>query len=135
MSPNRVVALLTPIAFAPLAGTIAALLAEHFPGVDIPQDKIQQVFIAGALIAFGKAAQWTHGWQKYEAREAQRETEAQQLDTRAADLDARASEWAYDDAPVPDYADGPAYDPEIDGEPSYGGNGAGGSGAAVVDEV
>jgi hypothetical protein len=27
------------------------------------------VFIAGALIALAPAAQWLHGWQKYEARQ------------------------------------------------------------------
>jgi hypothetical protein len=116
MSPNRVVALLTPVVFAPLAGTVAALLAQHFPGVDIPEDQITQVFIAGALIAFGKAAQWTHGWQKYEAREALRTDEAQALDAGAAELDALAAEWPAGGA----YRDPLAYDPEIDDYSSIG---------------
>ncbi len=68
MSPNRIVAVLTPLVFAPLAGTITALVAHNFPGVDISEGSLTQVFIAGALIAFAKAAQWTRGWQKYEER-------------------------------------------------------------------
>ena len=68
MSPNRIVAVLTPLVFAPLAGTIAALVAHNFPGVEISESSLTQVFIAGALIAFAKAAQWTRGWQKYEER-------------------------------------------------------------------
>jgi hypothetical protein len=70
MSPNRLVALLTPLVFAPLAGAIAAWLANHAPGVDVSPDDLQQIFIAGALIALAPAAQWLHGWQKYEARQA-----------------------------------------------------------------
>jgi hypothetical protein len=66
ITPNRLVAVLTPLVFAPLAGTIAVLAAEHLPGVDIQQDQIQQVFIAGALIAFGKAGLWLKGWQDWE---------------------------------------------------------------------
>jgi hypothetical protein len=71
MNPNRVVAVLTPLVFAPMAGAISAWLAEHFPGFDVPPDKLQAVFIAGALIALAPAAQWLHGWQKYEARQAE----------------------------------------------------------------
>jgi hypothetical protein len=70
VSINRVVAILTPLVFAPLAGTCAAWLAEHFPGVDVPAAQLQEVFIAGALIALAPALQWMHGWQKYEARQA-----------------------------------------------------------------
>jgi peptidoglycan/LPS O-acetylase OafA/YrhL len=70
MSLNRFVALLTPLVFAPLAGFVSTWAAEHMPGVDIPPDKLEQVFIAGALIALAPAAQWLHGWQKHEAREA-----------------------------------------------------------------
>jgi hypothetical protein len=71
MSLNRFVALLTPLVFAPLAGFVSTWAAEHMPGVDIPPDKLEQVFIAGALIALAPAAQWLHGWQKHEAREAE----------------------------------------------------------------
>jgi hypothetical protein len=70
MSLNRIVALLTPLVFAPLAGFASTWAAEHLPGVDIPPEQMEQVFIAGALIALAPAAQWLHGWQKHEAREA-----------------------------------------------------------------
>jgi hypothetical protein len=70
MTPNRLVALATPLVFAPLAGAVAAWLAEHFPGIEIDQSALEAVFIAGALIALAPAAQWLHGWQKYEARQA-----------------------------------------------------------------
>lgn len=66
MSPNRIVAFLTPLVFAPLAGVISTWAAENLPGVNIPQDAMQEIFIAGALIALAPAAQWLHGWQKFE---------------------------------------------------------------------
>ena len=70
MSPNRIVAFLTPLVFAPLAGVISTWAAENLPGVNIPQDAMMEIFIAGALIALAPAAQWLHGWQKFEqARE------------------------------------------------------------------
>lgn len=70
-SPNRLVAMLTPIVFAPLAGSIAVLAARYFPGVDVDQGSLQAIFIAGATIAFGKAALWLKGWQDWEKREAE----------------------------------------------------------------
>jgi hypothetical protein len=69
MTPNRIVALLTPLVFAPLAGVISTWAADNLPGVTLPPDKLEAVFIAGALIALAPAAQWLHGWQKYEARQ------------------------------------------------------------------
>jgi hypothetical protein len=69
MKPNRIVALVTPVA-ALAAGACATWLAQHFPGIDINQSDLQSVFIAGAVVALAPAAQWLHGWQKYEAREA-----------------------------------------------------------------
>jgi hypothetical protein len=70
MSPNRIVALLTPLVFAPLAGAIAAWVAENAPGVEVSASALEEIFIAGALIALAPAVQWLHGWQKYESREA-----------------------------------------------------------------
>ena len=70
MSPNRVVAVATPLVFAPLAGALSAWLAEHFPGFNVQQSSLEEIFIAGALIALAPAAQWLHGWQKFEARQA-----------------------------------------------------------------
>jgi hypothetical protein len=69
MSPNRIVAFLTPLLFAPAAGAVSAWLANHFPGVTIKESDLQAIFIGGALIALAPAAQWLHGWQKYEARQ------------------------------------------------------------------
>ena len=66
ITPNRLVAVLTPLVFAPLAGTISVLVAKYLPGIDIDSDQVQQVFIAGALIAFGKAGLWLKGWQDWE---------------------------------------------------------------------
>src|SRR5215467_3167650 len=77
MTPNRIVAVLTPLVFAPLAGACASWLAQHFPGVDVSQSDLQAIFISGALIALAPAAQWLHGWQKYEARQADAETAIQ----------------------------------------------------------
>jgi hypothetical protein len=71
MTPNRIVAVLTPLVFAPLAGYIASWVAENFPGVEVSQSSLEEIFIAGALIGLAPAAQWLHGWQKYEAREAE----------------------------------------------------------------
>src|SRR5256885_6692351 len=70
MKANRIVALLTPLVFAPLAGAVSSWLAQHFPGVNVSESDLQSIFIGGALIALAPAAQWLHGWQKYEAREA-----------------------------------------------------------------
>ena len=69
MSLNRIVALLTPLVFAPLAGVISTWAAENLPGVAVSQGDVEKIFIAGALIALAPAAQWLHGWQKYEQRE------------------------------------------------------------------
>jgi hypothetical protein len=66
LQPNRIVALLTPLVFAPLAGVAATWAAENLPGVTVPRESIEEIFIAGALIALAPAAQWLHGWQKWE---------------------------------------------------------------------
>ena len=67
MSPNRIVALLTP-GFALAAGWAATWLADNVPGMTVSADQLQAVFIAGALAVLAPAAQWLHGWQKYEER-------------------------------------------------------------------
>jgi hypothetical protein len=69
MTLNRIVALLTPLVFAPLAGVVSTWAADNLPGVALPADRVEEVFIAGALIALAPAVQWLHGWQKYEARQ------------------------------------------------------------------
>jgi hypothetical protein len=68
MFPNRIVAILTPLVFAPLAGWLTAYVARNAPGLPaLDPAQVTALFIAGATIAFGKAAQWTHGWQKFES--------------------------------------------------------------------
>ncbi len=62
MTPNRVVAVLTPLVFAPLAGAIATFVAKNFPGVELEPSSLEQVFIASALIALAPAAQWMRGF-------------------------------------------------------------------------
>ncbi len=69
MALNRTVALITP--FAATAAGAAAVWAGDNLGVDVDAGTLQQLFIAGALIVIAPAAQWLHGWQKYEAREAE----------------------------------------------------------------
>lgn len=68
MSLNRIVAFLTPLVFAPLAGVVSTWAAKNLPGVTLPPDKVEEIFIAGALIALAPAIQWLHGWQKFEQR-------------------------------------------------------------------
>ena len=70
MPLNRVVALATPL-FAAAAGWVATWLAENVPGVSIDQSALEEIFIAGALVALAPAAQWLNGWQKWEARQAE----------------------------------------------------------------
>ena len=73
MTPNRIVAVLTPLVFAPAAGAVSAWVAKHAPGVELSTQELTNIFIAGALVALAPAAQWLHGWQKYEQREAETE--------------------------------------------------------------
>jgi hypothetical protein len=115
VSINRVVAILTPLVFAPLAGTCAAWLAEHFPGVDVPPAQLQEVFIAGALIALAPALQWMHGWQKHEARQAGQDAAA-----RAERPIAEDTAYAGDAADLdldPDFDLDLDLDLELDGDP------------------
>jgi hypothetical protein len=86
MTPNRIVAILTPLVFAPVAGGIATWLAENFPGAGVDDDQLTAIFISGALIALAPAVQWLNGWQKWEAREADaaREAELAEIETPAA---------------------------------------------------
>jgi hypothetical protein len=70
MTPNRLVALLTPL-FASAAGLVAKLIAENAPGLNISAEDLTTVFVGGSLIALAPALQWLHGWQKHEEREAE----------------------------------------------------------------
>jgi hypothetical protein len=68
-SPNRVVALATPLIFAPAAGAVTAWAAKHAPGIHIDQGQLQAIFIAGATIALAHSGMWMKGWQDYEKRQ------------------------------------------------------------------
>ena len=96
MSPNRIVALTTP-AFALAAGWAATWLADNVPGMSVSADQLQAVFIAGALAVLAPAAQWLHGWQKYEERMVAADQVAALEDAVVAE-----SEPALDDLDLPD---------------------------------
>ena len=78
-SPNRMVAIATPLVFAPLAGAITALAAKHAPGLEIDQGQLEAIFIAGATIALAKSGLWLKGWQDYEKREQANQAAAAQV--------------------------------------------------------
>jgi hypothetical protein len=110
MTPNRVVAILTPLVFAPLAGAIATWVAEHAPGVEVSASSLEEIFIAGALIALAPAAQWLHGWQKYEAREAAAADAADMADAEPAMPedsfdDSFEDEYDFDEIEAEDFED------------------------------
>ncbi|MEA2443330.1 MAG: hypothetical protein QOJ12_622 [Thermoleophilales bacterium] len=69
ITPGRVVALLTPLVFAPAAGAISVAAAKYLPGVNVDAGKLQAIFIAGATVALGQGALWLKGWQDYEKRQ------------------------------------------------------------------
>ena len=85
MSPNRLVAMLTPV-FALAAGACSMWLAEHFPGLNISADALEEIFIAGALAGLAPALQWLYGWQKYEAREAEAQLAAEKAEAGVPDV-------------------------------------------------
>lgn len=85
MSPNRIVAILTPV-FALAAGACATWLAEHFPALDVPASALEEIFIAGALAVLAPALQWLYGWQKFEAREAEAQVAAEKAEAGVPDV-------------------------------------------------
>lgn len=117
MTPNRIVAVLTPLVFAPLAGAVAAWVAENLPGVDVSASALEEIFIAGALIALAPAVQWLYGWQKHEAREA---LAAQAAELADASLPVEPTEAGFD-FEEPDFDEVEEFDEfdfdELDEEP------------------
>jgi len=71
----RIVLLLTPIV-APIAGWLATQIAQHAPGLDIKEAQLNEIFLAGLGLVLAGSAQWIHGYQKHEAREAEAVREA-----------------------------------------------------------
>ena len=118
IAPNRTVAVLTPLVFAPLAGSISVLAAKYVPGVEIDSGSIEAVFIAGAGIAFAKAGIWLKGWQEHEQREetALGAPDAPDLDADEPDLDPDEPDLDADDAP--DLDDEPDLELDADDEPA-----------------
>ena len=121
ITPGRLVALLTPLIFAPLAGSISVLAARYLPGVDIDQGSVGAIFIAGATIAFGKAALWLKGWQDWEKREADASGDVVDLpdDHAGSGFDeepAPAQDAAPDDEPVEDEDAVDADEDPVEGE-------------------
>jgi hypothetical protein len=115
MTPNRVVAVLTPLVFAPLAGAVAAWLAKHFPALGVSKNDLQEVFIGGALIALAPAVQWLHGWQKYEERQAQAEQALELANAQAGAEDDEEDDEPTDVAQESDGASIAALLDELDG--------------------
>jgi hypothetical protein len=107
MSPNRVVALLTPLC-ALAAGWAASWIAQNFPDANISKESLQAVFIGGMAAVVVPAVQWLHGWQKHEARQGEAErlallqdatTAAQQPDSEVEleDLELPEDDFEADD--------------------------------------
>jgi hypothetical protein len=99
MPPNRMVALLTPVA-ALAAGGVATWLAKNL-GVQVEANEVQAIMIAALVAVLAPAAQWLHGSQKFEQHQAQLETLALQADTKAAEQasesEMEAAAGAYED--------------------------------------
>jgi hypothetical protein len=88
VAPNRAVAIMTPLLFAPLAGAISVAAAKYLPGVSIDSGSMEAIFIAGATIAFGKAGIWLKGWQEHEKRQEALEPDAPDAGLAAVAVDA-----------------------------------------------
>jgi hypothetical protein len=107
MQLNRVVALATPL-FAAAAGWVSTWLAENVPGVSIDEGALEEIFIAGALVALAPAAQWLHGWQKYEARraDAQQAVEiATAIPPTLVAVGANGDDAGFDDSPFDEFGE------------------------------
>jgi hypothetical protein len=114
MTPNRIVAVLTPLVFAPLSGAVATWIADRVPGIEITDTELTGIFVGGALIALAPALQWLHGWQKFEAREAeiQRAVEVAHASAAPAALSASEVDDEFDDEFDDEYDD--EFDDEYD---------------------
>lgn len=66
MTPNRVVALITPFA-APVAGAFAAWLSQQAPGINVAPEAVEEVFIAVTALVVGLALQFNHNRYKWDA--------------------------------------------------------------------
>lgn len=64
--PNRVVVLLTPVLFVPVAGWVTVKAAQL--GLNLDHDQVVGAFVAGGLAAITMAYKFLSGWQAYEAQ-------------------------------------------------------------------
>ena len=64
--PNRVIAILAPI-LAPLVGAFSSWLASKWP--DIPKSDLNEIFLAGAIVAVAPALQFMHGQLKWDLQQ------------------------------------------------------------------
>jgi hypothetical protein len=111
MPPNRIVALLTPVV-AVAAGGAATWLADNV-GLHVSEGELQAVFIAGIAAVLAPAAQWLHGFQKFEIHQQDLDQAAQAADVQAAAVDSAVDEDD-DFAPEDEYDDEDDADDEAD---------------------
>lgn len=65
--PNRIVVLLTPLVFAPLAALITGWVASHVPGApEISDTAVVGAMAAGFLVAWDSARRWLNRWVEVE---------------------------------------------------------------------
>jgi hypothetical protein len=75
--PNRIVVILTPLVFMPLAGSITAWAAVHFPGLKLSEGLVIGLGGAAALGALTLAYKWLDQWQHHENIYVQTDLETQ----------------------------------------------------------
>jgi hypothetical protein len=115
MSPNRIVAMLTPV-FALAAGACATWLAEHFPTLDVPASALEEIFIAGALAVLAPALQWLWGWQKWEARQDEAQLAVDKAEAGVPDVAVQVTTDDADDEDLDDLDLGGFDDEDLEAE-------------------
>lgn len=114
MTPNRIVALLTPV-LAVAAGAASTWLADNVSGLEIEAGQLEAIFVAGLAAVLAPAAQFLHGGQKYERHEQELEREALEADREAAEQVALDDAYAAGGADEHDeYDEYDEYDDEDD---------------------
>ena len=103
MAPNRVVALTAPL-IAPLAGAFAAWLSRSFPGLEVPEEAVEEVFLGVAALVFGLAFQFNHNRYKWDELVERQSVEAAPATATDPLIDAAQDDDAADegDEPVED---------------------------------
>jgi hypothetical protein len=139
--PNRVVAILTPI-ISPLVGTFTTWIADKVPGIS--KGSLDEIFIAGSVIALAPALHWLQGRAKWDILQEQQraagvdrsaidpatpeEFEALGIDAPETDIpdpDTEAPDAAADDdladdgVDDDDLAEGEDGDADIDGDADF----------------